>query len=120
MKKDDDLLCAVIAWDRSSYISLNDDFDVLEMEPQLLQYATPEQIFMKKEFVENLSEDSKSMIKFICDTPDDIFLCLLKENTKEDKISKKKFIAFLKAIGWERQRIEHCFREINLFTKYFT
>ena len=114
--KDDELLCAIIAWDRSSYLSIEDDFEVLELEPQL-QYRSPEQVFIRKEMLENLSSDSKMMIKFLCDTPDDIYNCVALKN---GKISKERFFIFLRAIGWKRSKIAKCFREIAEFCKYYT
>lgn len=108
----DCLISAIIAWDASSYISLEENIDTLQNETELKYFCTPEQIFIQKESALNLSDDAKNLLRFILDTPDDMVNCIM---GKRGYVTKKSVTYFLKALGWREKKINKVFHEIKCF-----
>ena len=108
------LISAIIAWDPSNYVSLENNIDILQSETELKYFCTPEQIFLRKESVLSLSDDSKNLLKFILDTPDDMINFIV---GKRGEISKERLVVFLKVIGWTPSKINRTFKELKYFCR---
>lgn len=108
------LISAIIAWDPSNYISLENNIDTLQSETELLMFATPEQIFIRKESVLALSDDAKNLIKFVLDTPDDMLEFI---TGHRGEISRERLVIFLRAIGWNHTKIQKTFKELKFFCR---
>ena len=108
------LISAIIAWDPSNYISLENNLDVLQSETELKYMSTPEQIFLRKESVLALSDDAKNLLKFVLDVPDDLIRCV---TGKRGEISKEKLVIFLRVIGWTPSKINKTFKELKFFCR---
>ena len=108
------LISAIIAWDPSSYISLENNLDILQSETDLKYFSTPEHVFLRKESVLSLSDDAKHLVTFVLDTPDDLLFFI---TGKRGEISKEKLVEFLKAIGWSPSKINKTFKELKYFCR---
>lgn len=77
-----------------------------------------EQTLIKKELVENLSEEARSVMQLILEAPVDV-LRLLK-TPRYDKVSRRRISRYLKdTYGWDPITIERSFEELKELCKNF-
>lgn len=74
---------------------------------------SPEEIAIKKDAYTRLSSDAREIFDIIVEAPAEIINAL--KTPKYNKISVRKFSAFLKEGGWSCQDIENCFSELREF-----
>jgi len=77
------------------------------------ELAPKQSSFVLPEFLEELSEDARTVAELVLDAPIDIRLALAQHKTVKPSQLRRAVMGFLKDIGWCAERIAESFSEVS-------
>ena len=106
-----DSFCAMFS---SSYLFFSQDPTMFERFHELRQEQTFDLVF-RKELLSNLSEDAKTVVKFLFTAPTDVIESLSPPNYKRPTMNTLRRYFFKE--GWQHKVIDTTFEELKEYAK---